>query len=221
MSNKQVVALQEVVVEEHQIREVLKCILHTIIFNRALGHVTPRDMHLELINITYADVDDAQIQEKVDKGIQDVHAFLARHRPRPSSAASQQHSDFPFFVTLSFYESIKRQGLVRPYEEKVVWEVWKMQLVLRASDPSTQTKAEREARQQQLQDDVDAVRTCILHNADSLKDHIPPVSDRRTGSLTFPFDITAEHEANFRESILGTVSRLFTQSTTTQPDIMS
>lgn len=34
-------------------REVLRCILHTICFNRALGLVSPRDVDSELFDVTY------------------------------------------------------------------------------------------------------------------------------------------------------------------------
>mmetsp|Transcript_69055 Transcript_69055/g.218401 ORF Transcript_69055/g.218401 Transcript_69055/m.218401 type:complete len:93 (-) Transcript_69055:806-1084(-) len=40
-------------VENHQIREVLRSILHTILFSRALGLVQPKDVDSELFNLTY------------------------------------------------------------------------------------------------------------------------------------------------------------------------
>lgn len=73
-------------VEEHQVREVLKCIIHTIIFNRALGHVSPRDMDLQLINISYVEVADDEIDRLVEEGLRKVDAFL-KTLPRPSSAS--------------------------------------------------------------------------------------------------------------------------------------
>jgi autophagy-related protein 101 len=75
-------------VEEHQVREVLKCIIHTIIFNRALGHVSPRDMDLQLINISYVEVADDDIERQVEEGLRKVETFLKSIRPRPSSGPS-------------------------------------------------------------------------------------------------------------------------------------
>jgi hypothetical protein len=37
---------------------------------------------------------------------------------------------FPFTVKLSFYEARTKQGIVRPYQEKVFWEVWRVHLRL-------------------------------------------------------------------------------------------
>lgn len=75
-------------VEEHQVREVLKCIIHTIIFNRALGHVSPRDMDLQLINVSYVEVADDDIERLVEEGLRKVEAFLKTLKTRPSSASS-------------------------------------------------------------------------------------------------------------------------------------
>lgn len=75
-------------VEEHQVREVLKCIIHTIIFNRALGHVSPRDTDMELINATYPDIGDDAVSARVDEGLRRIEQFLAGHDARHSLAAS-------------------------------------------------------------------------------------------------------------------------------------
>lgn len=63
-------------VEEHQVREVLKCVIHTIIFNRALGHVYPRDMDLQLINVSYVEVADDDIERQVEVGLRKVEEYL-------------------------------------------------------------------------------------------------------------------------------------------------
>lgn len=94
------VSLQSV--EEHQVREVLKCIIHTILFNRALGHVAPRDMDCQLINVSYVEVDDDAIEKQVNASLRDVEGFLLTHKARsggrpvrsPSVWASQPSSLF-------------------------------------------------------------------------------------------------------------------------------
>lgn len=75
MSNCETITLPVVEVEPHQVREVLRCegvrgfltpcvtltpsthlpsgVLHTILFNRALGMVKPRNVDSELFDITY------------------------------------------------------------------------------------------------------------------------------------------------------------------------
>ncbi|KAK7848817.1 autophagy-related protein 101, partial [Quercus suber] len=51
--NCEVCQLKDLEVEHFEIREVLRCILHTIVFHRALGLVRPKDVDLELFDVTY------------------------------------------------------------------------------------------------------------------------------------------------------------------------
>ena len=54
MSNCEVFHLKPVFeLEQHQIREVLRILLHTVIFNRALGPVKPVERDSELFEITW------------------------------------------------------------------------------------------------------------------------------------------------------------------------
>jgi hypothetical protein len=69
-------------VQEYQVREVLKCIIHTIIFNRALGHVSPRDVDLQLLDLSYVEVCDEGIERQVEAGLRTVQDFLKTQQPR-------------------------------------------------------------------------------------------------------------------------------------------
>lgn len=93
-------ALQNV--EEHQVREVLKCIIHTIIFNRALGHVSPRDMDLQLIDVSYVEVDDEDIERQVNNSLRDVEGFLSTHKVRSGANARRVRT-----CTRSFFGSLR------------------------------------------------------------------------------------------------------------------
>lgn len=55
----------------------------------------------------------------------------------------------------------------------------------------TSPHAGKEQHQQTLRDDIDAVRTMILHHADS-KTELPPVQASAPSPLTYPFVITPE-----------------------------
>jgi autophagy-related protein 101 len=221
MSNKEIFELAQISVEEHQVREVLKCIVHTIIFSRALGHVAPRDVDLQLINVSYVEVADDDIERQVDESLKQVEIFLNQSAPRlPSASPSKSGVDaMPFTVRLAFYELVSKAGFSSTYQEKVYWEIWKIHLqIVHAS----QSGPERERRRKQLQDDVDNVRTIILHNADSKKDHIPPVKTGTPGSLTYPFEIVPERHTWLGESFLGrTLGRLFSGHTSGQPGVLS
>jgi autophagy-related protein 101 len=53
MSNCEVFNLPSIEVELHQLREVLRCLVHTVIFNRALGPLKPEVHDSELFDITW------------------------------------------------------------------------------------------------------------------------------------------------------------------------
>ena len=83
---------QPLEVEPSQVKQALRCLLHTILFNRALGSITPREVSLfcsallfilltcfvgyhhaqvecDIFEISYARVDDERIQSTVEKNI--------------------------------------------------------------------------------------------------------------------------------------------------------
>ena len=54
MANCEVFALKPVLeLEAHQVREVLRLLLHSIIFQRALGPVKPVEQDSELFDVTW------------------------------------------------------------------------------------------------------------------------------------------------------------------------
>lgn len=220
MSNKETIELSEIKVEEHQVREVLKCIIHTIIFNRALGHVSPRDMDLQLINVSYVEVADDDIERQVEEGLRKVEEHL-KTLPRSSSIHGNQDGTsegLPLVVRLSFFELVSRAAFTKTYQEKIYWEIWRIQLRIVTSSQSAE---DREARQKQLQADVDSTRTVILHNADSKKDHIPPVKPGSPGALTYPFEIIPERPTWLGESFLGrTLTRFLSGQSPGQPGVL-
>ena len=58
-------------------REVYRCVLHTILFNRAVGWVRPRDTECEVLTrISYARIDDAALQRNVDKNVDALYAMI-------------------------------------------------------------------------------------------------------------------------------------------------
>lgn len=78
MSNCETLNLPLIEVEPHQVRELLRCVLHTVIFNRALGHVRPRDVDSELFDITYVHCGDEEVDRRVEARINEFCQFAER-----------------------------------------------------------------------------------------------------------------------------------------------
>ncbi|KAG6398494.1 hypothetical protein SASPL_139956 [Salvia splendens] len=79
--NCEICQLKELDVEHFEIREVLRCILHTILFHRALGLVRPKDIDLELFEITYVQCGDVELERKTDEKIEQ---FIDRAEKHPN-----------------------------------------------------------------------------------------------------------------------------------------
>ena len=60
-------------------REVYRCILHTILFNRAVGWVRPKDTECEVLTrISYARIDDPALVRTIDKNVDALYAMIEK-----------------------------------------------------------------------------------------------------------------------------------------------
>eukprot|EP01060_Flectonema_neradi_P008303 TRINITY_DN1592_c3_g1_i1.p1 TRINITY_DN1592_c3_g1~~TRINITY_DN1592_c3_g1_i1.p1 ORF type:complete len:190 (+),score=31.19 TRINITY_DN1592_c3_g1_i1:85-654(+) len=105
-------------VEEPQVSEILECVLHTILFQRQLGPVFPKEeslMEALAIPLTYCKVGDADgdIHQKVNKCINGFRSALSKLK-------SDQKRDKTFHVHLRFSQSTGAHALE--------WERWVIQL---------------------------------------------------------------------------------------------
>jgi autophagy-related protein 101 len=90
-------------------------ILHTIMFNRALGLVRPREVDSELFEITYCG--DAATEKKIEEKIDLFLAWVEKHPNKKSQ------------VCLSFYETRNKQmAWFSSKVERLYWEQWCIQL---------------------------------------------------------------------------------------------
>ncbi|KXZ47205.1 hypothetical protein GPECTOR_37g211 [Gonium pectorale] len=210
MANCETHNLPVLELEPHQIREALRCVLHTIIFNRALGYVIPKDVDSELFDITYAQCGDPGVEAKVESRLAD---FCAQVEKRPIELHQLQ---------LSFYETRRKQAWFGSQDERLYWETWTLSvLVLQPSDltlqqqqpqpqpqasaaaaaSAQQASAAQQAQQQQpnyaqaraaraarLQSALEEQLALVVRRVNDRRDHLPPVLN--ASATTFPFDIT-------------------------------
>lgn len=117
--------LPELELSTGQVREALNCILHTILFLRSPGPVTPRDVECEGFNLTYTRIASEKartspvshslandVDQKVDDAIESFLRTLSQIGPELLSG----------MLTLNFFERrASRQlfGLVS-HEDRVV-----------------------------------------------------------------------------------------------------
>lgn len=213
MSNCEKVVLPVLELEQHQVKEVLSCLLHTIVFCRALGPVRPQEVDLQLFDITYVRCGDPGVDGRI---AEKIHAFCtcaAKHPGRRNQ------------VVLSFYEKRVRQqwGLsFGKQEERLFWEQWVIDLQVvesgLASDEqnSAALNSVRVARAARLQSALEDRLQAIVKTVNSRREHIPPVVSAAT--VTFPFDISIAEEGGMPFG-LDAMKRLLMQ--TAPPPVLS
>ena len=153
--NCEQVDLEPIEVERFQVKEVLKALLHSIIFQRALGAQQMRDTDSDLFDLSYVRSDSRAIDAKVEE---QTEAF-GKALERDETMAAHQ-------VCLSFFERRVRPstfGLFRS-EEKVVWERWHIPLLVHARD-DLGGQAERAQRSLALEDTLRQRIECVLSMA--------------------------------------------------------
>ncbi|XAR60218.1 hypothetical protein NMG60_11033491 [Bertholletia excelsa] len=189
--NCEVCQLKELEVEHFEIREVLRCILHTIFFHRALGLVRPKDVDLELFEITYVQCGDVELEKKIDEKIEQFVDRVEKHANKKNQ------------ICLSFYEVKNKQGSW--FTNKVgrlYWEHWYINLnVVQQKaqpsksyhskvviDPEDSTSEERSIRRAALETSLRDVLLQIIKFVNEKRDHVPPIPNIE--SVYFPYEIT-------------------------------
>ncbi|GMH39672.1 hypothetical protein BSKO_07570 [Bryopsis sp. KO-2023] len=188
MSNCETFSLPELSLEAHQVREVLRCALHTIVFCRSLGPTTPREVDSELFDVTYATCGDQEVERFLEHKVAEFCSWLERH---PGQAGQ---------LCLAFFEKRKRQsGWLGRSDERMFWEQWgicvkvtnarasRLELESASFSGSTAGESFRRERQNRLTEQVEDVVAFIVRNVNQKKDHIPAVSS--PGAVSFPFDV--------------------------------
>ncbi|KAH9301432.1 hypothetical protein KI387_013015, partial [Taxus chinensis] len=189
--NCEVFHLNELEVEHHQIREVLRCILHTIAFHRALGLVRPKDVDLDLFEITYVQCGDPDLEKKIEEKIDQFVSWVEKHPNKKSQ------------IYLSFYEIRNKQtAWFSNKVERFYWEQWYISMNVITPKASSNkfhhgkasavegeaTMEERNPRHAALELALRDVLFQIVRFVNEKKDHIPPVLNPDV--VSFPYEIT-------------------------------
>uniref|UniRef100_R7WF30 Autophagy-related protein 101 n=1 Tax=Aegilops tauschii TaxID=37682 RepID=R7WF30_AEGTA len=157
--------LNELELEPLEIKDVLRCILHTIFFHRTLTLVRPKDVDCDLFEITYVQCGLAELEKEVDEKINQFIAWAEKHPNRKSQMVAEHQ------VCLSFFdEKNKHPGCPKGQGKS------------RGSKAPANTKGqaleETSSRRDALSLLIQEVLFQIINYANEKKDHIPPISDR-------------------------------------------
>ncbi|KAK5671393.1 hypothetical protein BDV3_001134 [Batrachochytrium dendrobatidis] len=163
----------ELSVERYYAKEVLRAILQSIMFHRTLSNTRPIDVHLDSLNITYACLDDKEIQVMIEERLSELFSQIE---------SQIQTSSDKIKGSVMFFERKTKKSWFTKADEDICWEKWDITL--------TPTQALTE--QLQIQAHALLVKSfeeCLVKISDKAneeKDHIPPMLT----SEPFPCQIT-------------------------------
>lgn len=214
MSNCEVVNLPPLEVEHpHQVQDVLRCVLHTVLFNRALGLVRPREVDLDLFNISYVQCVDRGLERVVDEKVGAVLHWMERHPGKPAQ------------VSLKFFEKRYKQAWFSKQEERLYWEEWNVTVGCtsqigadghaggrqrsKTTSIDTHDLQEHHEKQVRLQGLLRAILMQILQHVNNKKEHIPPVVS--SDAVTFPYEISVSSPDTSQSSLVA-LKKLLTQT---------
>ncbi|KAB8117358.1 hypothetical protein EE612_059247 [Oryza sativa] len=172
--------LKELELEPREIKDVLRCILHTIFFHGTLSLVRPKDVDCDFFEITYVQCGLPELEKEVDEKINQFVAWVEKHPNRSSQ------------VCLSFFdEKNKLPSWFGNKTERIYWEQWFINLHVispKRHGKSHSSKAltniggqaleESSSRRAALESSIHEVLFQIINFANEKKDHIPPIPDR-------------------------------------------
>eukprot|EP01080_Neovahlkampfia_damariscottae_P005181 gene5181-8787_t len=112
MSNTEKIQVEKIEISETQLRSILKCLINTIVFQRAIGTPKVKENDSETLNITYPSVKSQVISEKIEQSILKII----------------ENSFEKVEVSISFYETKTIDSWFSKKVEKKIWEAWNLEI---------------------------------------------------------------------------------------------
>ena len=173
-----------VVVPHYQVKEVARALIHTILFNRALGPLKPREHYCDLFDICYAKIDDIDIDRLVEDAVERLSQSL---RIVGNGTAKGR-------IAVTFYEKKKRKGFLglTTVEDQVNWEQWIISIVVNRQKLSSGADfaADRMRQAHQTEKIITQRMLQILTLVNEKKEHLPNVSLNSKKAMVFDFKIS-------------------------------
>lgn len=182
--------LPELELSTGQVREALQCILHTILFIRAPGAVTPRDVDCEGFSLTYTRIAGSNDhptsrQNGQQQQNQQRNPHIRNHNSATNNSINSHDVDIKVddaiesflrtlsqigpellsgCLTLSFFERRTTNqlfGLVS-HEERVVWEQWILRVVVNNTPRPINNDSASVIERQRIQDTAEGMLRAVL-----------------------------------------------------------
>mmetsp|Transcript_4664 Transcript_4664/g.6601 ORF Transcript_4664/g.6601 Transcript_4664/m.6601 type:complete len:208 (+) Transcript_4664:129-752(+) len=183
--NREELILPPIHVKRFETEAALRCLFHTIIFNRSLHNKTlkPRDVDCDVFEVSYAQSDNKDVANRVAEGIR---SFLSKME---ESKTNRGEACMAFFTAKDWsFRNLFSQ------DDKFFWEKWIIPIHI--VDKKSFKDADSSKLQTQHQEMLRECLMQIIAKVNEKREHIPPMnSNEATNKLTqklgcFPFEIT-------------------------------
>ncbi|EGC35294.1 hypothetical protein DICPUDRAFT_87909 [Dictyostelium purpureum] len=162
--------LEEINLQYSQLKEVVQCILHSILFQRSLGTVKPRDMTLDCVEFSYVKADDPTSSKNIEDKSEELLSSIIKRKAKTAQ------------LSISFYEKRAKTNFFTTTTENVCWEQWIISFRLVPT-------MDQKTLFSQLTDSVNK----IIENVNQDK-NIPPI--QASNQMPFPFSIQISGSEN-------------------------
>lgn len=180
MSSHQVFTLETVSIHLGLLPDVLRALIHTIVFQRSVGYVKPMEIEVESIpGLLYVRNDDPSLDALVEEKI----ALFCR--ALETTVNVPEHVQ----VIVTFFERHVRKGIFGKSEERVTFEQWVLpfQLVHMQNVAASAMNRSPGSTLNQL---ISKRMLEIVRLSDTKKDHLPPITVLEgSKSTVYPFDV--------------------------------
>ncbi|CAG9332750.1 unnamed protein product [Blepharisma stoltei] len=165
--------IKGLVLEPRQVKDALRVIIHSILFQRELGVVTPRQVESDC-GVFYLTLNDINTDKHIEE---QLTLFENRLQERPM-----------LILTLSFYQTVKKKTFLFIQEKtKVIWEEWKIPIQLQQmAIPEPRKSDSRLAKKLRKR------LMAIIERICEKKDHLPSIGEADDPTvIRFPYEISS------------------------------
>ncbi|CCG81164.1 Putative uncharacterized protein [Taphrina deformans PYCC 5710] len=166
--------------EYSYVKEVTKALLHTILFHRQFGQISPKTQ--ELLDLTIASIDDGAVESMVEER---ASAYIKSLHDSGIGTTTTTMTTITSPLVVEFYEKKTRKAWFTTSEEEVCWESWTLNFEL---IPTSRSEPERKRNLKvlvsQLEDSILRILTLVNKRNE---EYIPPIPYSETRS--FPYQI--------------------------------
>lgn len=171
-----------ITIELNRLQDALRCVIHTILYNRITCTVEPQSIDSTFERISYLSIGDPALSTHVDHLIQTVVQTVSHNfNGNPASPPSTS------YCIIGFFQRKVDRTWLGEREQRAYWERWVLPIVISRRDliHPTINDADTDIGQSTLLTALHAILQTVLNK----RDHLPPLESTTSGiSPPYPFD---------------------------------